>query len=414
MASIKLNINKSIFNDIYYSDLFNYSRRYNVFYGSAGSGKSHYVFQKIIIKALNDVKKVLVIRKVMATQKDSCWDMALNTLSKFCLLEKCEVNKSTFTITLPNGSVFLFKGLDNPEKIKSITNITDIICEECTELTIDDVSQLDLRLRANTINLQMYFMFNPTSKASWVYKRWFDENSIVNDDTFILKTTYLDNRFLPQSYVDSLENLRLSNPTYYKIYALGEFATLDKLVYNNWKVKDFDINETVKTGKLLIGLDFGYVSDLTAIVASIFDEEAKTIYIFNEFGRTGLVNTEIASVIKSMGFSKSLIIADCAEQKSIEELKRDGITRIKACAKGKDSIMHGVQKLQQYTILVHPTCDGVITELQNYSWEKDRSTGEYINKPIDRFNHFMDALRYSLQCVQDNKLRTLNKNILGL
>ena len=348
----------------------------------------------------------------MATQKDSCWQTILDVLSKFQISSYCQINKSTFTITLPNGSQFLFKGLDESEKIKSIAGITDIWCEEATELLSDDVDQLDLRLRAAAANLQMIFSFNPISKANWVYKRWFADGAIVNDNTMILKTTYKDNKFLPPDYIISLENMKVSNPTYYRIYALGEFASLDKLVYQNWRVEDFDNSAIV--GQLLVGLDFGFVNDTSALVASILDEENKRIYIFKEWGDTNKTNDELAEVIKSLGFAKSTIIADSAEQKSIEEIKRCGIQRIKPCTKGPDSIRHGISKVQEYELIVHSSCQEVITELQNYAWQKDKKSNEYINKPIDQFNHYMDALRYSLQCVNSGKIKTMSKDKLGL
>lgn len=227
----------------------------------------------------------------------------------------------------------------------------------------------------------------------------------------ILKTTYRDNRFLPESYIKALEEKINTDPTYYRIYALGEFASLDKLIYNNWEVCDFD-NAAIK-GQLLGGLDFGYVNDPSAAVFSILVEEEKKIYIFREWGSTNKTNDEIAAIITSMGFSKSIIIADSAEMKSIEELKRLGLQRIRPCSKGKGSVLHGIQKIQQYKLIVHPSCSGVITELENYSWKQ--KDGEYINTPNDAgFDHYLDALRYSLECVNNNKVKTLNKAALGL
>lgn len=411
--NIELKIDKKLFNSSYLPLLLDYSKRYEVYYGSAGSGKSHFVFQKVIIKACNRKRKVLVVRKTAKSNKNSTFQMALDTLSTFHLLEYCKVNRTDLTITLPNESVILFYGCDDVEKIKSIAGITDIICEECTELTLDDVSQLDLRLRASVTDLQMYFMHNPVSKANWVYKRWFAPDAVIDETTTVItKTTYKNNRFLPQEYVNSLESMMITNPTYYHIYALGEFCSLDKLVFNNWKVEEF--NHAAIKGTLLCGLDFGYVNDKSAFSASLLDEENKKLYVFQEWGETGKTNDELAGIIKSLGFAKSTIIADSAEQKSIEEIKRLGVLRIKPCTKGADSIIHGIQKLQQFEIIVSPDCLQLITELQNYSWQKDKQSNEYINKPIDKFNHYIDALRYSLQCVNDGKIRTINKAALGL
>lgn len=413
MATINLTLKKSLFNDAYFPLLLDYSKRYEVYYGGAGSGKSVFIAQKLIVKACGSKRKILITRKVGTTLKDSVFDLVCFYLKKWQLYDRCKVNLSTYTITLPNESVFLFKGMDDSEKIKSITDITDIWCEEATELLETDFTQLDLRLRALSGNLQLIVSFNPVSKVNWVFKKWFAEGAIYDaDNTVIKKTTYKDNKFLPPEYVAALEEKAQTNPTYYRIYALGEFCSLDKLVFNNWRIEDFD-NATI-SGDLLVGLDFGFINDISALTASLLVEDEKKIYIFNEWGDTNKTNDELAQIIKNLGFSKSVITADCAEQKSIAELKKAGITRIKACEKGKDSILHGIQKLQQYEIIVHSNCTGIITEFQNYSWQKDKKTDEYINTPIDKFNHYIDALRYSMQCVNNNKMKTINKNILGL
>lgn len=401
---ITLNIDKKVFNTVYYPLLFNYKNRYEVYYGGAGSGKSVFVSQKLLVKACSSKRKILIIRKYATTLKDSVFQLVIDTLKKWGLFRYCRVNLSTYTITLPNDSVILFKGLDDSEKIKSITDITDIWCEEGTELSEDDFTQLDLRLRANVDNLQMFISFNPVSKVNWVYRKWFDSGAVYKN-TMILHTTYKDNKFLPKEYIEALEEKQRTNYTYYKIYALGEFCTLDKLVYTNWKAEDFDYKRI--KGDLLIGLDFGFINDTSALVASILDEAAKRIYIFKTWGDTGKTNEELAEVIKSLGFAKSVIIADSAEPKSIVEIKRQGIIKIRESKKGKDSVIHGIQKLQNYEIIVSPNCPEIITEFENYSWKKDKATGLYVNEPVDMFNHYLDALRYSLQCVT-NRLRTAN------
>lgn len=409
--NITINVKRSAFNDIYYPHLTDYTNRYEVYYGGAGSGKSVFVCQKLLLKAIREKRKILIIRKYATTLKDSVFQLTTDMLRKWGLYKYCAINRSTYTITLPNESVILFKGLDDEEKIKSIADVTDIWCEEATELSEAEYSQLDLRLRALVPHLQLVVTFNPISKANWVFKKWF-ASEVVPPDTMILRTTYKDNRFLPQSYITALEAKMATNPTYYRIYALGEFASLDKLIFYNWKQEEF--NHAAIQGTLLVGLDFGFVNDISALVSSILDETNKRIYIFKEWGDTNKTNDELAAIITYLGFSKSVIVADAAEQKSIEEIKRKGITRIKACAKGPDSIVHGIQQLQQYEIVVHPSCTGIITEFENYAWQKDKKSGEYINKPIDDFNHYIDALRYSLQCVKTNKLKTLNKTTLSL
>lgn len=403
---IDLRISKKLFNSTYYPYLTDYSKKLEVYYGGAGSGKSFFIAQKLILKGLNDTRKILVIRKNQVSQKESCWALVKEILSQWQILGYCQIRISDYVIELPNGTVILFKGLDDPEKIKSIVGITDIWIEEATELSKEDYDQLQLRLRANTSNLQMFLSFNPISKTNWVFKEFFQHE--ISKDVQIIKTTYKDNNHLPQAYIDKLEQMIDTNPTYYRIYVLGEFCSLDKLVYNNWEISDED---PPVDGELCIGLDFGFTNDLTALVASII--KGNSIYIFKTYGSTGKTNIEIAEIIKNLGFSKSTIIADSAEPKSIEELKRAGIQRIKASKKGPDSIIHGIQQLQGYKIKVKPDCEGIITEFQNYSWIKDKQTGEYTNKPSDDFNHYLDALRYSLQCMA-NKIKILDKSKLGV
>ena len=398
-----------MFNDVYYPYLYDWSKRYNLYYGGAGSGKSVFVSSKLIIKALTRKRKILVIRKYGTTLKDSVFQLVIDTLTKWKLLQYCKVNLTTYTITLFNGSVFLFKGMDDSEKIKSIVDITDIWIEEATEISEDDFIQLDLRLRALAEFLQIYLTFNPTSKLNYVYKRWFAETAEVDTNTtFILKTTYRNNKFLPKDYIEALEAKAKTNPNWYKVYTLGEFTTLDKLVFYNWKVEEFDYTQI--RGELMVGLDFGFVNDTSALTAALMVEAEKKIYVFKTWGEKGKTNQELADIIASFGFSKSVIIADSSEQKSIEEIKRAGIIKIRPAVKGSGSVIQGIQKLQNYEIIVHPDCKGLIDELGSYCWKRDRLTGEYTNTPEDLNNHYCDSLRYSLQCV-GSKLKTLDKNL---
>jgi phage terminase large subunit len=400
MANTKFKISKKCFNDVYLKQLENYNSRFNVFYGGAGSGKSHFVFAKMVFKYLKyPNRKCLVVRKVSNTLRDSCFALVKSILSDWQLYEQCKVNKTDLTIELPNGSHFIFKGMDDPEKIKSIANIDDIVVEECTEIDEFDFDQLSLRLRSRNPYNQVHCMFNPVSKENWVYKRWFKEGATYNkDNTVILHTTYKDNKFLPKEYIDNLLDMERTNPAYYRIYALGEFATLDKLIYTNWDVKEFDYREilrTVKGSKAIFSLDFGFTNDPTAFVCSILDEINKKIWIFDGFEEKGLLNDEIAKKIIEMGYRKEVITCDSAEPKSIEELKRNGLDRVRGAVKGKDSIINGINLLQQYEIIISPSLTWIIEEFRNYTWKKGKD-GEYINVPIDKYNHSLDSLRYGV------------------
>lgn len=406
MGAINLRISRGMFVPKFFPLLLDYSRRWEVYMGSAGSAKSYFITQKLIVRATREKIKILVCRRTGATIRNTCFSLFKDILDKWHLTPFVKIRESDFNIKFPNGSEIIFMGLDEETKLLSLNNIGCIFIEEVFEVPKSIVEQLNLRLRGQTENQQIIMAFNPISKHHWLY----DFCEVNPPQSFVyIHSTYKDNPFLTKEYVSALDELESRNPQKYRIYGLGEWGIdADGLVYQNWKVEDF--NHAEKDGEMLIGLDFGFVNDISALVASILDENDKRIYIFKEYGARGKTNTDLVDVITNMGFNKSTIVADAAEPKSIEEMKRAGIIKIRACKKGQDSIIHGIQKLQNYEIIVHPSCEGIITELENYTWQKDKYTDVYINKPIDDWNHYLDALRYSLQCV-GNKMKTLSKDL---
>ncbi len=215
-------------------------------------------------------------------------------------------------------------------------------------------------------------------------------------------------------YGATLEELASRNPAYYRIYALGEFATLDKLVYPHAEKRLIAPEETEGL-KFWVGLDFGYVNDPSAIVWGYYDDRERVIYVTGEYVKTGMLNDEIAATIRTLGLSKEIIIADSAEPKSIEELKRAGLRRVRPSRKGPDSVTHGVQWIGQSRLIVDERCTHTIEETENYTWRKDKKTGEYLNEPEDTFNHCLDAMRYGLQSVTgERRMQTMSKSLLGL
>lgn len=404
-------LNPAAFNDWIYKDIDDYSKRVEVYCGGAGSGKSFGATQKVYLKALKSVRKVLIIRKIQRTIKDSIWALIISHLRASGYYDACRVNRSDFEIELPNGSIFIFKGLDDPEKIKSIDGITDIVIEEATELTEDDFTQLNLRLRALVDNVQIYLMFNPISKKNWVYDYFFVRE--LPDNVKVVKTTYQDNKFLSDEYRAELERLKDRNPAYYRIYCLGEFATLDKLVFPVYETKIVSESD-IEGLKRWIGLDFGYINDPSAIVWGYIDTVKKHIYVTGEYVKRGMKNNEIAETMIDLGLSKDKSYGDCAERKSIDEIKDKGVN-IDPTEKGKDSIIHGIQWIQQYKLIVDERCFKVREELDNYTWKKDKKTGEYINEPVDTFNHTIDAIRYGLnKYIKGVKTPTVVKKPRGL
>lgn len=406
--TIKLNINPSkVFNRHIYDHLFDYDTFTEVHYGGASSGKSHGVFQKIVIKALKDWKKprkILVLRKVGATVRDSVFADVQATLSYFGIINMCKINMSAFRIELPNGAEFIFKGMDNPEKIKSIKGISDVVMEEASEFTLDDYTQLTLRLRDKAHKQkQIYLMFNPVSKANWVYNAFFVKKP---KNTVVYQTTYKDNRFLDAVTRENIEELANRNEAYYKIYALGEFATLDKLVFPKY-TKALLNKDDLRQITSYFGLDYGFINDPSAFMHVKIDDDRKRLYVVEEYVKKGLTNDKIAESITALGYAKEQIRADSAEKKSNQELRNLGIGRVIDVKKGAGSVMQGIQYLLQYEWIVDERCVKTIEELENYTWKKDKATNEYINEPVDSYNHCLDAIRYAIQDkITKSKIKT--------
>lgn len=401
MTSRKIKIRiphpEKVFNDHILKNLNDYSRFTEVHYGGASSGKSHGVVQKVILKSLKNWKKprrVLFLRKVGTTVHDSIFADVKSVLSDFGILDLCEINKSSFRIKLPNDSELLFKGMDDPEKIKSIKGISDVVMEEASEFTLDDYTQLTLRTRdMSHKNRQIFLMFNPVSKANWTFRHFFIKKQT---NAVIYHTTYKDNKFIDDQTRENIEDLAHRNPAYYKIYAEGKFATLDKLIFPKYTKALLNKNELSHLPSFF-GLDFGFINDPSAFIHIKVDEVSKTLYFLEEYVRKGMMNNEIADMIRSLGYAKEVIRADSAEQKSIIEIQRRGIDRIVGARKPPGSVLQGIQLMQQYKLVVDERCVNLIEELENYTWMKDKKTGEYVNKPADTYNHVIDAARYALQ-----------------
>lgn len=429
--AIQLNINKKIFNDIYlnYPDkegnthnlLDDYNTRTMVFYGGGGSGKSKFAVQRTVLKCLrlsgNRKRKVLVVRNVLNTVRDSVFAEFKAVINEWNLHSFVKITESYLTIEFANGSEIIFKGMDDEEKIKSIQGITDIFVEEATEISQDKYEQLQIRLRNKKArHNQIILCYNPIGKDNWVYPYFHEQGYPLEDDCIVAHTNYTHNRFLPQENINMLENMKETNPYKYKVYALGEFASLGKGIYENFVEREFDEYELRKQGiKAYFGVDFGYTNDPSTLVKVYVDEVNRKMYIADEMYQKGMLNKEIYTWINMRGYLGEVITADSSEPKSIEEIKRSGVRRMKGARKGKDSIIHGIQFIQAFEIIVHPRCKNAVVELQNYTWKKDKSTNEYVNVPEDKYNHLLDALRYAVEDIMPrNRMKTMSSRLLGL
>lgn len=397
-----------------YKAFWNFKGRYKVCKGSRASKKSTTAAQWIIYNMMKyPLSNTLVVRQMFNTHLDSTWTQLKWATKNLGVADLWDFKKSPLSATYkPTGQKILFRGLDDPMSITSITVEHGYLCwcwwEEAYQVKSEDAfNKVDMSIRGELplgYFKQHIITFNPWSDRHWLKKRFFD---VEDEDVLAITTNYLCNEFLGDDDKKVFEKMRDKNPERYRVEGLGNWGIVDGLVFSNWRVETFQSKNL--NGELLLGLDFGFTNDPTAIISSIIDEDNKRLYVFDEFFKKGLLNNQIADILIKKGYSKSIIIADSAEQKSIEEIRRCGVRRIKEAVKGQGSVLQGIQKLQQYEIIIHPSCINLIEEFENYSWAQDKD-GTGINKPVDMFNHGIDALRYSLQCVERRpKLRTLER-----
>ena len=412
MAHIDLRLKKSLFVPKFYPYLFDYSHRWEFWCGSAGSGKSYTIAQKLIIRCFKERVKVLVCRRYATTLRNSCFSLLKEILDKWQLSQFVKIKETDMSITFPNGSKIIMIGLDTEEKLLSLNDISVIWVEEAYEVEREKVEQLNLRMRGAALNQQLILSWNPISKNSWLYK--FTVEAPPASSVF-LHSTYKDNPFLNAEYIAALDEMAVRNPAKYRVYGLGLWGVdSEGLVIKNWRAEAFNPMELAALGyEHRAGLDLGWI-DKTAIIDTLYDKANKTIYVFNEFYKSGCQLEEIAAAIDTMNLKKSKLYVDAAEPRSIQYFRNNGINAI-ACAKGKDSVKAGLMFLQDNYIIVHPDCTNFITELENFSYIKSKQTGEWTEETTHEFSHAIDACRYAYSDIYTNKqLKTFNKTTLGL
>ena len=388
-----------------YGTFWRFKGRYRVVKGSRSSKKSVTMALWTIYNIMKHQQaNMLVIRKTYRTIKDSCYAQLKWAIHRFGVDAFFLCKESPLEITyLPTGQKIFFRGLDDPLKVTSITVETGVLCwlwiEEAYEITKEtDFDTLDESIRGKLpqdLFKSVTLTFNPWNDRHWIKARFFDKK---DSEVLAMTTNYLMNEFLDDSDRKIFERMKVENPRRYNVAGLGEWGVVDGLVYENWEEKVFDWQEVSSMPDVdsAFGMDFGYTNDPTAMFCGLISNNQKTIWVFDELYKKALTNEMIYNEVSKMGYAKEKITADSAEPKSIEELRRLGLRRIKAAGKGKDSVMNGIQKIQDYHIIIHPRCVNFLTEISCYAWEQDKS-GTAINRPIDDYNHLMDAMRYAME-----------------
>jgi len=404
MNKLKISLKKVVGHK--YNCFWHFKGRYRVVKGSRASKKSKTTALWYIVNMMKyPGANTLVVRKTFRTLKDSCFTELKWAINRLCVQDHWKITESPLQMTyIPTGQTIYFRGLDDPLKVTSITVDVGSLCwmwiEEAYEIMKeDDFDILDESIRGSVdegLFKQITLTFNPWNEHHWIKKRFFD--AAPDDDILALTTNYMCNEWLDAADKKVFETMKKNNPRRYKVAGLGEWGIVEGLVFENWEEKDFNI-ETVKkiaAIKSAFGLDFGYTNDPSALWCGLVDLKDKTIYVFDELYKTGLSNEAIYSNIDGMGYRKERIRADSAEPKSIDRLRELGLSNIRAARKGKDSVNNGIDYIQDFKIVIHPRCVNFLTEISNYTWDTDKF-GKKINKPIDDFNHLMDAMRYALE-----------------
>lgn len=408
---ITLNLKKSQFVPKFFPYLLDYSHRWEIYMGSAGSAKSYFITQKLIVRACKEPIKILVCRRYGSTIRNTCFSLFKEILAKWKLLPFVKIRETDFNIRFSNGSEIIFMGLDEETKLLSLNGIGAIFIEEAYEVPKPIVEQLNLRLRGKTENQQIIMAFNPISANHWLKE--FCDNP---PSSFVfIHSTYKDNPFLNAEYIQQLEELYVRNPAKARVFCDGEWGVdAEGLVLTNWIVEEFDSMALAANGlEHRAGIDLGWV-DKTAIIDSLYDAANKTIYVFNEFYKSGCQLSDIAFALGEMNLKKTKVYVDSAEPRSIQFFRNEGFNTV-PCAKGKDSVKAGLMFLQDCRIIVHPKCKNFITELENFSYIKSKQTGEWTEETTHEWSHAIDACRYAYSDIYTNrKLKTLDKKLLGI
>ena len=378
--------------------------RTQIYYGGSASGKSVFLAQRAILDLVDGKRNYLVCRQVSRTIRGSVAMELQKAIIASDLSEYFSINKTDGTITCTTGKQIIFAGLDDVEKLKSITPqngaITDIWIEEATETNKDSVKQLLKRQRGgdDSVPKRLTLSFNPVLKSHWIYQEYFagigwadEQKEYKSDGLTIAKTIYKDNRYLTPDDVRDLE--RETDSYYYQVYTLGNWGVLGDVIFTNWRVEDLS-EMTAQFTNRRHGLDFGFSSDPAAVVNTHYDTSRKTIYIYRELYETGLTNDILAGRVTEM-IGTERIVADSSEPKSIQELNNHSVYAVGA-VKGKDSVNFGIDWLKQQTIIVDKSCINMQNELSQYHWKKDAG-GNSLKIPVDKNNHLIDALRYAYE-----------------
>lgn len=401
-----------------YKEFWNNRKRFLVVKGSKGSKKSTTAAMRYIYNIMKyPQSNLLVLRRTFNTHRDSTFAEFKRAAARLNVAYKFKFKQAPMEIVYkPTGQKIIFRGLEDPDKLASVVVAVGYLCwvwiEEAFEIMNEEsFDKLNLSIRGaipKELNLwkEICVTFNPWIANHWLKRRFFDKTPA---NATVLTTTYLCNEFLDVEDIKQIEDMRETNPRKFRIVGLGEWGVSEGLVYTyrEWSKEVDPDKQTIRLARdyegrpryqPIYGLDFGFTNSPTAYVEAWVDKKNKKIYIFDEHYQYGMTNDLIAAMLKQKGVQTKMVKADSAEPKSIAEIKKFGAW-LEPCEKGGDRKRAGINKIQEYQIIVDPKCVNFIIEINNYCWEKDKKTGITKDVPIKEFDHLMDALRYAMEDV---------------
>jgi phage terminase large subunit len=402
--------------------LFDWSQKFYFLVGGYGSSKSYHVALKLILKLLQEKRTALVVREVYDTHRDSTFSLLEEIITDLGLDHKIRCVSSPMQIRFPNGSKIIFKGMDKPAKLKSINNVSIVWVEECSEVKYDGFKELLGRLRHPTLKLHMILSTNPVSKGNWSYKHFFKDEAnqffVLDDDelykkkTIIKNNTYYhhstadDNLFLPESYIEQLEDLKSHDPDLYRIARKGRFGVNGKLVLPQFEVmeheKVMNAIRAIDRPILKNGMDFGFVNSYNALVRMAIDHKEKILYIYWQYYKNDTTDDITAEDLKDL--KRVLIKADSAEAKTIRYFRQQGF-RMKAAKKFQGSRLQYTKKVKRFKkIICSDQCPDVIRELKDLTFAVDKD-GNVIEDEFNIDPHTFSAIWYGLDDYEVSSLK---------
>jgi len=391
-----------------YKPLWKQRARFYFLRGGRGSGKSWAVADYLLVQFLaNPNLNLVCLREVQKSIKHSSKKLLADRINMLGLNDYFEVLLTEIRVKKGNGIV-IFNGLQDHtvDSIKSLEGFNLCWVEEAQTITSHSLELLIPTIRAE--GSKIFFTYNPKNETDAIEQlRDEKENKIV------IHSTYLDNNFAPSTIYEEAEEMKLKRPQKYNHIYLGQYGQAEGLIFENVEVRVIRESE-VQELECVQGLDFGYTNDPTAFCINYIDEKNKIFYVFDGFYKKNLLNTLIAKEIKKLQAHKHRIFADSAEPKSIDTLKADGIARVRGAIKGKDSINAGIDYLLDYHIVINAHLKEFVDEANNYTWATDKKTNKPTNKPIDSYNHFWDACRYSVSDKVKNRKKAKSFNMRGI